>query len=277
VTCGRRSFRDTGPRAAARPEPLLVPRETTKRAGARPRLSGGEAAIDAQALRLLLRLTGLTFLRSCNRVKREHDTLLQADAISQFCPCYTPRRFEPQASVAGFDRWPKGSVFSEHAVSLRTCQVRPIRAHTCSGITWRLCGGLGASVAQDLRALRLWQSSRQWRAVPWSCIDAEPGCRALRRSSVNILTAWPGRVAQAPRAGRARAPWSCSPCWRPSREPHGWRISYSSTTKRTRKSPTEVPPAAAFRVAPPSAICQLPASARPSWSSNKRVLRERTP
>ena len=34
----------------------------------------------------------------------------------------------------------------------------------------RLCGGLGASVAQGLRALRLWQSSRQWRAVPWSCI-----------------------------------------------------------------------------------------------------------
>ena len=42
---------------------------------------------------------------------------------------------------------------------LRTCQARHIRAHTCPGITWRLCGGLGASVAQDLRALRLWQSS----------------------------------------------------------------------------------------------------------------------
>jgi hypothetical protein len=35
-------------------------------------------------------------------------------------------------------------------------------------------------------------------------------------SSANTLTAWPGRVVQAPRAGRARAPWSCSPCWRPS-------------------------------------------------------------
>ena len=42
-------------------------------------------------------------------------------------------------------------------------------------------------MAQDLRALRLWQSSRQWRAVPWSCIDAEPGCRALRRSSVMLI------------------------------------------------------------------------------------------
>ena len=62
----------------------------------------------------------------------------------------------------------------------------------------------------------------------------------LRRSSVNILTAWPGRVAQALRAGRARAPWSCSPCWRPSRDAQSWGISYSSTTKRTRKSPTEV-------------------------------------
>jgi len=55
----------------------------------------------------------------------------------------------------------------------------------------------------------LWQSSRQWRAQPWSCMDAAPGCRLQRRSSANILTAWPGLVAQAPRAGRARAP--CGP------------------------------------------------------------------
>ena len=27
------------------------------------------------------------------------------------------------------------------------------------------------------------------------------------------MTAWPGRVAQAPRAGRSRTPWSCSPHW----------------------------------------------------------------
>ena len=47
-------------------------------------------------------------------------------------------------------------------------------------------------------------------------MDAAPGCRLQRRSSANILTAWPGRVAQAPRAGRARAPWSFTPCWRPS-------------------------------------------------------------
>ena len=50
---------------------------------------------------------------------------------------------------------------------------------------------------------------------PWNCMDAAPGCRLQRRSSVNILTTWPGRVAQTPKAGRARAPWSCSPCWRP--------------------------------------------------------------
>jgi hypothetical protein len=101
-------------------------------------------------------------------------------------------------------------------LSLRTCPAHPIRAHKCSAITRRLCGWLGASGTQDLRALRLWQSCRQWRAQPWSCMDAAPGCRLQRRSSANILTAWPGRVAQAPRAGRARAPWSCSPCWRPS-------------------------------------------------------------
>ena len=37
---------------------------------------------------------------------------------------------------------------------LRTCPARPIRAHTCSAITRRLCGWLGASGTQDLRALR---------------------------------------------------------------------------------------------------------------------------
>ena len=49
----------------------------------------------------------------------------------------------------------------------------------------------------------------KWRAQPWRCMDAAPGCRLHRRSSVNMLTAWPGRVAQALRAGRARAPRSC--------------------------------------------------------------------
>ena len=94
-------------------------------------------------------------------------------------------------------------------------------SHMSGHHLWRLCGpgGLGASVAQDLRALRLWQSSRQWRAVPRSCMDAALGCRLQRRSrpsTYHVLTAWPGRVAQAPRAGRASArslvyPWSCSP------------------------------------------------------------------
>ena len=41
------------------------------------------------------------------------------------------------------------------------------------------------------------------RTEPWSCMDAAPGRRLQRRSSANILTAWPRRVAQAPRAGRA--------------------------------------------------------------------------
>ena len=124
-----------------------------------------------------------------------------------------------------------GGVFSEHTFYLPTCPAHPKRAHTCSAITRRLCGWLGASGTQDLRALGLWQSCRQWRAQPWSCIDAAPGRRLQRRSSSNILTAWPGRVAQAPGAGRARAPWSCSPCWRPRQETHGSGTSYSSTTK----------------------------------------------
>jgi len=38
-----------------------------------------------------------------------------------------------------------GGVFSEPAFYLRTCPAHPIRAHTCSAITRRLCGWLGAS------------------------------------------------------------------------------------------------------------------------------------
>ena len=119
-------------------------------------------------------------------------------------------------------RWQrsKGGGFSEPAFYLRTCPAHPIRARTCSAITRRLGGWLGASGTQDSRALRLWQSCRHpavaRTAVVWSCMDAAPGCRLQRRSSANILTAWPGRVAQAPRACRARTPWSSSPCWRPS-------------------------------------------------------------
>ena len=127
------------------------------------------------------------------------------------------RGYPPRGSRVSLSLGPlKGVFYPNLAFFSGPCPAEPTRAHTCPGITWRLCGGLGASVAQDSRALRLWQSCRQWRAVPWSCIDAAPGCRLQRRSSANILTAWPGRVAQAPRAGRARAPWSCSPCWRPS-------------------------------------------------------------
>ena len=161
----------------------------------------------------------------------------------------------------------KGGVFSEPAFFLGTFQARPTRAHTCPGITWRLCGGLGASVARDLRALRLWQSSRQWHAVPWSCIDAAPGCRALRRSSNNILTAWPGRVAQAPRAGRSRTPWSCSPHIGTFVEKRP--VGGSARARRRSElanviAETDVTRARVVRGSLPSAICQLPAPARSS-------------
>jgi hypothetical protein len=69
-----------------------------------------------------------------------------------------------------------GGVLRTHHFFLRTCPAqaaaRPIRAyeltHMCSGITRRLCGWLGAqpSGTQDLRALKLWHSCRQWRAQP---------------------------------------------------------------------------------------------------------------
>ena len=84
----------------------------------------------------------------------------------------------------------------------------------------------------------------QWRAQPWSCMGAAPGCRLQRRSSVyNTLTEWPraSSVVQAPRAGRARAPWSCMHTMlaclenRTVQQPATARAS----TKRTRKSQTD--------------------------------------
>ena len=90
-----------------------------------------------------------------------------------------------------------------------------------------VCGWLGASGTQDLRAPRLWQRSRQWRA---HCRGAArllrfaTGCRLQRRSSPSTIDGVArASIAQAPKAGRAGAPWSRSPCWRLSRDAHGWR------------------------------------------------------
>jgi len=83
----------------------------------------------------------------------------------------------------------------------------------------RLCGWLGASGTQDLRALRLWLA--ELPAVARTAVELH-GCCARVSLAAALLSqhidgvARAGKVAQAPRAGRARAPWSCSPCWRPS-------------------------------------------------------------
>ena len=65
--------------------------------------------------------------------------------------------------------------------------------------------------------------------------------RSYNHSSVNILTAWPGTVAPAPRAGRARSPWSSSPCRWMLQEPQSSgtssRARRRSVLYGTRKSP----------------------------------------
>ena len=73
-----------------------------------------------------------------------------------FCETMSPRDTPPTLITGG--------VFSEPSFFSGPCPADPIRAHTRPGITQGLCGWLGASGTQDLRALRLWQSSRQWRA-----------------------------------------------------------------------------------------------------------------
>ena len=146
----------------------------------------------------------------------------------------------------------------------------PLHSHTSSHTFGHhpatVNGWLGASGTQDLRALRLWQSSRQWRAVPWSCIDAAPGCRFLAAALVRQHT---DGVARASSAGTksgssARSLVLLTMLAPVSRCAQLGDQLYSSTTKRTRKSPTEVRWAAAFATLLPSAICQLSASARHS-------------
>ena len=67
-------------------------------------------------------------------------------------------------------------------------------------ITRRLCGWLGASGTQDLRALRLCTgraagSGAHSRGAAWMLRQGVACSGALLRTA-NILTAWPGRVAQ---------------------------------------------------------------------------------
>ena len=83
---------------------------------------------------------------------------------------------------------PTGAIFSE-TTFFTNCQARPI-PHTSSYMsghhlaTVRRAGRKRGAIFESSEAL-------QWRTQPWSCMDAAPGCRLHRRSSVNILTAWP--------------------------------------------------------------------------------------
>ena len=81
----------------------------------------------------------------------------------------------------------RGCSFIGTSLTSRTsCPARPIRAHACSGISRGLsvCGWLGASVTQGLRALGLWQHSR---GAAWM-LRQDVACMQ-RRSSANMLTA----------------------------------------------------------------------------------------
>ena len=159
----------------------------------------------------------------------------------------------------------KGGVFFEQIFFLQTFTAQPIQPTTHTNNTWRLPGWLRASCGRHMRALRLCHTTSQWRGTTAEqhgcCVSMTTVLLLLSQHidrtacEVNMLTE--ERVVRELLGG---AP----PCRRLSREAHSSRTSYSSTARRTRKSPTEVPSARAVRVAPRSAICQLPASARSS-------------
>ena len=93
--------------------------------------------------------------------------------------------------------------------------------------TWRLPGWLRASCGWHLRAVRQCHrhhlTGHSGVARLHNCATTASGCRLHGRSSVNISIARPGTAAQAPRAGRARSPWSCTPCRCLSRDAHEFR------------------------------------------------------
>ena len=133
---------------------------------------------------------------------------------------------------------------------------------------------LRASCGRNMRALRLCHTTSQWRATTAEqhgcCVSVTTVLLLLSQHIDHVI--WVVNMLTEERVVRELL-GGAPPCRRLSREAQGWRISWGSTAKRTRKSPTEVPSARAVRVAPRSAICQLPASARSSWSPKRRVPR----
>ena len=124
-----------------------------------------------------------------------------------------------------------------------------------------------------MRALRLCHTTSQWRGTT----AEQHGCCVSMTTVLLLLsqhidrTAWAVNMLTEERVVRELL-GGAPPCRRLSREAHSSRTSYSSTARRTRKSPTEVTSARAVRRSLRSAICQLPASARSSWSSNLALL-----
>ena len=102
-------------------------------------------------------------------------------------------------------------------------------------------GWLGASGTQDLRALRLWQSSRH------SGAHSRGAAWVLRRVSLAeaLLCQHIYGVARASSAGTksgssARSLVLCTPCWRLSRDPHSSGTSYSSTAREAKSGHTAI-------------------------------------
>jgi hypothetical protein len=154
-------------------------------------------------------------------------------------------------------------------------RARPIRAHTCSAITRRLCGWLGASGTHDLRAQS--EAPAEQPAVARTAVELHGCCASWVSLAEALLSQHVDCVTRAGSPGTESG--SRARCLllvlltmlAPVVENRtvGGSASKGSTTKRTRKSPTEVPPAG------PTArgcaggtsvgrICQLPASARSS-------------
>ena len=117
-----------------------------------------------------------------------------------------------------------------------------LRTPACSGIVRRLCGWLGASGTHDF------ESSE--------ALEEQP---AVARSAVE--------------RGAASMLRMLAPVTRCARLGDQLQLDDEVNSQIADGGAT----AAAFWVAPPSAICQLPASARHSWSLDKRVPRGHPP
>ena len=150
------------------------------------RLLGRNASPGADATDTDTVVTGYTFITSRAHTVSRFLAVLSGTSSSLLMLCLLRKRRSSLLISLPFSPFisaPFSLLFRQppHICFLPLFMNVPSSPHTSSHMfghhpaTGQLAGRNVPRGTQDLRALRLWQSCRQWRAQPWSCMDAAPG------------------------------------------------------------------------------------------------------